>query len=346
MENVLFLAVPILYILFTIYFANLNHAKDEYEQQNVRLLLYGAPFLMVLGGMSVLTYAMIVGGLPADMTEAELLEAGFTQRPTISGAFLIISLLLSAGGTFLPIQIIQSRTLREKIRDWLPVSSKFDVNSHIHTTALVFVILVTVLIIIQLFILESAAASETVDINLADILLQSAIQIVGALLGIGFAIRRQLPQALARLGLTIPTWKDLGWAVLAVIVAFVWVIAIGILMSLFFTEEQLAEMNQSSDALIKALSGSLFLMFFVSINAAVSEELLFRGALQPVLGNVLTSVFFALLHTQVLFSPGVIAIFGVSMIFGVIRQRYNTTTAIMAHFLYDFIVLSIFRAGV
>ena len=346
MENVLFLAVPIIYILFTIYFANINHAKDEYEQQTVRLLLYGAPFLMSLGGMMILTYAMMVSALPAEMTEAELLEVGFTQRPNISVVLLIITLLVSACGTFLSIQIIQSHAIREKIRNLLPASSKFNPDSHIHMTALVFTILISVLTLSYLFMLESAVESEPPDFDATETLLQSVIQIVAAVLGIGFAIRRQLPQALARLGLTIPTWKDLGRAVIVVILAFVWIIVVGGIASLFFTAEQLAEMNQSSDALIEVLSGSLFLIVFISINAAISEELLFRGALQPVLGNVLTSIFFTVLHTQVLLSPGIIAIFGVSMIFGVVRQRYNTTTAIIAHFLYDFIVLSLASAGV
>jgi membrane protease YdiL (CAAX protease family) len=64
-----------------------------------------------------------------------------------------------------------------------------------------------------------------------------------------------------------------------------------------------------------------------------------RGALQPVFGILITSIFFTLLHTQYLFTPTMGLIFLISVGFGVIRRRYNTTTAIITHFVYNFFPL-------
>jgi membrane protease YdiL (CAAX protease family) len=74
---------------------------------------------------------------------------------------------------------------------------------------------------------------------------------------------------------------------------------------------------------------------------ALGEEVFFRGALQPVFGLGLTSVFFALLHTQYTLTPASAGIFLVSLGMGWLRQRYSTTAAIFAHFAYNFIQLAL-----
>jgi uncharacterized protein len=64
--------------------------------------------------------------------------------------------------------------------------------------------------------------------------------------------------------------------------------------------------------------------------------LLFRGALQPIFGNLLVSLFFTLLHSQYTFTPASLIILVVSLAFGYVRQKYSTSASIVAHFVYNF----------
>jgi len=83
------------------------------------------------------------------------------------------------------------------------------------------------------------------------------------------------------------------------------------------------------------------LAFLVATTAAVGEEIFFRGAVQPIFGIIPTSIFFALIHTQVLLSPGIVGIFLISLAFGWLRKKYSTTAAIIAHFIYNFLIVLI-----
>jgi membrane protease YdiL (CAAX protease family) len=76
----------------------------------------------------------------------------------------------------------------------------------------------------------------------------------------------------------------------------------------------------------------------LAASAAIGEEILFRGALQPVLGLWLTSVIFAVVHMQYGFTLVTVLLLLLGLILGVVRRRSNTTVAIFVHFSYDFIL--------
>lgn len=79
---------------------------------------------------------------------------------------------------------------------------------------------------------------------------------------------------------------------------------------------------------------SLAATLVLGISAGVGEEVLVRGALQPRMGLFWASVLFAAGHVQYTwFGILTIALLGVTL--GLIRQRANTTTAIVVHALYD-----------
>jgi membrane protease YdiL (CAAX protease family) len=85
------------------------------------------------------------------------------------------------------------------------------------------------------------------------------------------------------------------------------------------------------------------LVLFAS--AGIGEEILFRGAIQPRFGIVLTSAFWALVHTQYQFSFVVLGLFLVGILFGLIRKYMGTTPAIIAHALYNAAVVLLQAAG-
>ena len=72
----------------------------------------------------------------------------------------------------------------------------------------------------------------------------------------------------------------------------------------------------------------------LGVSAGVGEEIMVRGALQPRVGLYWASLLFASAHLQYTwFGMLTIVLFGMAL--GVVRNRANTTTAIVVHVLYD-----------
>lgn len=95
---------------------------------------------------------------------------------------------------------------------------------------------------------------------------------------------------------------------------------------------------------IKELSLSPVQIVYVSLIAGISEEILFRGAIQPLIGIWLTSLLFIGIHgyirvqsaTHVLYS---LFTFALSMVLGILFIYFGLISAIAAHFIYDVVVL-------
>jgi len=177
------------------------------------------------------------------------------------------------------------------------------------------------------------------SLAISSVAFEAVLRVVGALLGVGFAIRRSLQQSLDRLGLRVPTAADLRWGIGAGVALYALLLVTVTIWANLVTPQQLQEQTQAADQL-SSMFNTLPLALVVSISAAVGEEILFRGALQPVFGWVLTSILFALLHMQYTLTPATIIIFFVSLGLGWVRMRQSTTAAMIAHFVYNFIQLA------
>ncbi|MDZ7805937.1 MAG: CPBP family glutamic-type intramembrane protease [Gracilimonas sp.] len=106
--------------------------------------------------------------------------------------------------------------------------------------------------------------------------------------------------------------------------------------------------NVLSDfSVFKALSKarfSLFDKFQISVFAGAGEEILFRGAIQPLLGNVFTSIIFIGIHGYFKFkSAGHILfgvmMFGLSLLLGFLASYVGLIAAMIAHSVYDLAML-------
>ncbi len=87
----------------------------------------------------------------------------------------------------------------------------------------------------------------------------------------------------------------------------------------------------------------------LSAFAGTGEELLFRGAIQPLLGNWLTSAIFIGIHGYFKFKSVGHIIFGVmmfslSMMLGYLFEHAGLIAAMSAHAVYDVIMLKIVQA--
>jgi uncharacterized protein len=161
--------------------------------------------------------------------------------------------------------------------------------------------------------------------------------LIVAFVGVGLVTRRNLRQTLMRLGLYWPGWR---WALAAVGVAVALVIFGVFFDSLMsrLTPEQSKNIQEVSNQLLKNVN-SLVPAIAIALAAGVGEEVLFRGALLPRLGNVAAALLFAVLHAQYAISLATLEIFILGLILGLLRKRAGTTAAIIAHTGYDMILL-------
>ena len=159
--------------------------------------------------------------------------------------------------------------------------------------------------------------------------------VILALAAVGFLVRRDVRSTLERLGLTRPQPRDLL------------LVAIGV--PLLFALNAAGEWGQqqwfhslwvADQRINKSLAGALDrrAMIALAITAGIGEEITMRGALQPKLGLVRTSLFFAALHVQYSWY-GMALIFLLGIVLGLIRKRSNTAVAMTVHALYDLIAL-------
>ena len=162
--------------------------------------------------------------------------------------------------------------------------------------------------------------------------------VVTALCGVGLGVRRNLRDTLARLGYGPITLSQLGGVGLFVVGAILLSFAANALFAtlqpgLFERVGEVYENIFSSEGL-SPISAVLF-AFFVGVGAALGEETLFRGALQPALGIMLVSTLFASMHIQ--YGPSLLLgyVFILSIGLGLVRRHINTTASFLAHASYN-----------
>lgn len=343
------------YIYFTIFFA--NHTDLYIRQMNAQEHADTA-HLAVLDSRLALMRTLLFTGVSfialfipffllsaLNSTNADQLAAQGIIVPRLDVFSIVVGLVVCLSTTLISYRVVASRAFRLKLAERI---STYNPNSWVHQTAIVFMMLLTtaqiIFFIVQGGVEAMAQSIQMQGANVGDLLFQLWLQVVAAFLGVGWAIRRDWNAALQRLGLRLPTRQDWVWGVGGGIgllgVLFVYGVVVGFIVSLLFPSEAqvLETLNRANDSIAIAFS-TLPLAFILSASAAIGEEILFRGALQPVFGNILISLFFALLHVQSLFSPAILLLFTISLLLGIIRNRASTSAAIIAHFIYNFVQL-------
>lgn len=343
--NILLLAGLLSYAGVTIYIANQVEAarlliadpgRVEGQTRLLRLLLYGVLGLIVLFGMAVFQTARL-SDLPPEM----LLEVSPEELPEINMAAALVTFVLALLAAFAGFRLVNNPDLRLRLQEWFRrAGGAYQAQSVVHTTALILTFMLIVGTVGQ-FVLQGgiSGVAETLretSLNVSDTLFSGLLEVVLTLLGVGFAIRRGIPETLLRLGLRLPTLADIG---LGLGIAVLTLIVVSLLLSVWqvlVPAEEFAAQTEAIEALDAAVI-SLPLAFVVAISAALGEEIWLRGGVQPVFGLVASSALFALLHIQALLSLGMFIFFAIGLAFGWLRQRYSTTAAVIAHFSFNFL---------
>ena len=270
-------------------------------------------------------------GLFLLVVPAEILNDATGQADIGLGNFkaLGLSLVLMAGWgmlvTLLPVRRLIARLMR------------IDPASSVHALALV---LVGYLVGQSWLALTQGGleglAETAVPTSISFIVLSELIFAAAALFGVGFLVRRHGRELMQRLGLVKPEPRHLlvGMALIVVLVVFQAIV--GLVWATLYPDQ--AEVLENLNTILLADMDTLWEWLLLALAAGFAEELLFRGALQPVMGLGFTAVIFALVHVQYGFSPILLFIVFLAVILGLVRRYYNTTTAIFIHVGYNFVL--------
>jgi hypothetical protein len=163
-----------------------------------------------------------------------------------------------------------------------------------------------------------------------------------AVASVGVVVRRNLVQTLERLGLwplRIPWWVIGIAAGIVLVPVGSWVVE---LLDHFATASCVASTAQAEQAIVGTGRTALE-QAGIAIAAGVCEEILFRGALQPRVGILFSSVVWASYHLQYMCngwpSPANLYLVLLGLIFGVLRKWGGLWPAVLAHTVYDGAIL-------
>jgi membrane protease YdiL (CAAX protease family) len=154
--------------------------------------------------------------------------------------------------------------------------------------------------------------------------------------GVGLLVRRNLRESLQRLGLVRPTWTQV--LVALALMEALFAVNLGMQhLSDWLTPDVSRRVNDVSNQIYGRLGQNILAFALLSLAAGIGEETLFRGALQPRLGLILTTVLFTAVHVQygISFILLIVLIAGLGL--GLLRIYACTTACIITHASYDFV---------
>jgi membrane protease YdiL (CAAX protease family) len=235
--------------------------------------------------------------------------------------------------TALAAAAIASKPVRERAARFLPV----DPDNPVHSMALALAVILfgtqaSAIVFTDVF----ATEQQTAPLSIADLFAQELPYLVLALAGVGLWIRRDLMQSRVRLGFVTPAW----WHVALALAAAGGFFAIGQgadYLSHLFTPSVAHEVDKTSQHVFGQL-GDPAGVIALALLPGICEEAMFRGALQPRLGVVLSAVLFTAIHTEYGLSFDVPTIFVIAVGLGIIRKYTNTTTTAACHVAYNLLV--------
>ncbi|MDT8304943.1 MAG: CPBP family intramembrane glutamic endopeptidase [Anaerolineae bacterium] len=312
------IVIPLLLLFSLIFVANIVQARQNERLRrafNWLLLLLNLP--VFFAGLMLLLVS------PDELAQMSLGEGFSAPRP--AGVVLLAAAVWGL--------LVALPEVRRLLARWIPIEP----GAPVHTLALMFSGYLAANGLLPLSqgglegLLETMEATSALAVAAGELLLLAL-----AFAGVGLFTRRNLWKALDRLGLERPTARQVGRSLRWLPVLLVLMIVANYLLAQANPVQ--AEVMDELSQLLLGNMDTVWDWLLLAVAAGIGEEVLFRGALQPVLGIWLTSLLFAVIHTQYGLSIATLLIFVVGFILGVMRQRYNTTVAILLHAAYNFVL--------
>ncbi len=308
-----------------------------------RHLLYGLLGLMSVGSLFLGGGLFILFAVVFAMTEknpekfaqvSELLKKQDSSQP------LFITGALSLWGVYTLFALIpQTRSFALGLITRYKTSYPHLIGSVLFVFAVFFHLLAVTVLYDREHFLEKLATQPM----LPGVVIMLFSFIVLSWFGVGLFVKRNFKEARERLGLTGLSLKDwaisigLGFALLGTIIVFDQTV-----LEPFFPE--VFQRNLDFERAIHFQGDYwtvLLTCILIACCAGIGEELFFRGLIQPAFGIWPGAILFALIHIH--YGPSVLLlqILFLGLAFGLIRNRWNTTAAMVAHATFDILALSL-----
>ena len=248
-----------------------------------------------------------------------------------------LGIWLSAGGVSACLVLLP--TVRRGLARVLPIRPGSSVN------ALALVLLIV-------FLVQSLGLSGLKpqdlrgllgELSVAQVVASEAVFGIVAVAGVGFLTRRTPRETWERLGLGGLTWRQLGLTLAGVVGLLVLEVVAGAI-AMRISPPAYGELSGTTETLYAGLTAPLAALV-VALASGTAEEILFRGALQPRFGLLLTSLAFGVVHVQYGLVWALLSTGTTGLVLGVYRQRINTTACILLHGLYNLTLLLVAGLG-
>jgi membrane protease YdiL (CAAX protease family) len=165
-------------------------------------------------------------------------------------------------------------------------------------------------------------------VTIGDMLAQDIPLLILAFIGVGLFVRRSPREAAKRLGWVAP--RDKRWWLVAVvgIIAFL-AIAFGIEKVADIVSPSTQRQVTNATKVLFSRFNNPFGVILLGLLPGIVEETLFRGALLPRLGIIVTAVLFAALHSQYALTFATLEVFVLGIGLGWLRVRSGSTLPCM-----------------
>jgi membrane protease YdiL (CAAX protease family) len=161
----------------------------------------------------------------------------------------------------------------------------------------------------------------------------------GTFLAVGYPLRRTLREAQQRLALVRPTLRQLLLSVVMIAALLGVMPLMGHGIELLWKTMGWPITDEESIKQLFGFTTGLVGATVAAVVAGLGEELVFRGVLQPRLGILLPALMFTAVHALQYNFDALLQVLFLGIVFGLIRNRTNTTTSAIIHGGYDFVLL-------
>jgi len=304
-----------------------------------------ATVLWLLGALVGGTTALGLGLIVAALGSLDV-AAGQSRTIVISGTLQAVPAWVPLG--FLGGGVLALACYLPPVRRLAARGLPLDPASFVHATALASVVSLTWLSCVPLLalgqapllvsgVLAGAGQDQPASTReqLAELAAALAWILPSALVAVGYPAVRGLGAAAERLALVPPTRRQVALGVAAAVLLVVLIDPVEWGVAALW--EALGWPTSPAESVEHLFARNLNPVGAVvmGITAGLSEELLCRGVLQPRLGRLLPNLFFTALHAYQYNTDGLLVVFLLGLVFGVLRERTNTTVCALVHGLYD-----------
>lgn len=357
-----FLQISILFVPLAV-LAALAYAG----RKNVTAMVFAYIALAMIGlGVVLYSLATLVFGYVKDwdkfsgiLSQKTIITAGsldgvFDQS---AGPGLLLAMLLYFGAT-----LVAATMLVRRVRVLMSKIMPVDPDNFVHKIALPILTLIFFSCFIPLIVLGGKPpllnlvsnqigtdiGGQSIAPQPLDLVYQFIWTIPATFIVAGWPIARRFPDMLKRLGLVRPSLTQVGFGLgFGVVLALLGMFVIDpgitwVWRTLGWQTTDVAAFDKLLGNLITPVGAVL-----IGITAGLGEELAVRGLLQPRIGLIASNLVFTGFHAFQYGVDGLLSVFIVGTILGLVRARTNTTTSAIVHGVYDFVLVmtSVLFAG-